>query len=202
VTVANSSGPAQLDPGPSFGTINLLHERIQVHERNLRRSREALRALAITLVLSASVLPLLWVAGSRAEGESRARAIQAKTAKKGLDQMKAQVVDLTPAHSYLARLDAARVHLGRWHEFIALLEAGAGPGGFVSNIALRASPGTIDVDLHGEAISLAAANDLRLRLRRRQDTRDLRVTSIRPAEVLDSKTGAVQYQVRGKIKLK
>jgi hypothetical protein len=202
VTAASSSGPAQPDPRPAFGTINLLHERIQVHERNLRRSREALRSLAIVLVASVVLLPTLWLAGNRSEADAKAAAIQVRKANKGLEQLKAQVTDLTPAHNYLARAETARGHLGRWRELLALLETGAGPGGFVSSVDLRAMPGTMDVDLHGEAPSLAAANSLGLKLRARSDTRDLRVTSIKPAQVLEAKTGAVQYQVRGKVKLK
>jgi hypothetical protein len=60
----------------------------------------------------------------------------------------------------------------------------------------------MEVDVQGEAPSLAAANDWGRRLRARSDTRDLRVTSISPAQVLDASTGAVQYEVRGKMKLK
>lgn len=201
MTVASSSGPAQHEATLDFGQVNLLAERISQHEANCRQSRRAVRGLAACLALSLAVLPYLALRNRSFSDALQTKARAAGIAQKAVSVRATQVADLAPAINYLQRREIAAGHLERWRSLLALLENSCGPGGVVSHVQLHQSPGTVDVQVDGEAADLATVTRLGGALQDSQATRDLRITDVKKPEILDEASGAVSYSIKGKVKL-
>jgi hypothetical protein len=202
VTLLSSSGPAPAEPASAFGRVNLLAERITAHEANLRKSWATIRAGTLLVLAGCIALPYLYFTYVRLDGEVATRSAGVKAAADRADAMKAKVDDLSAATRYVDRTDVAQEHLARWRGLLSVLQAGTGQDGFVSHISMRLTNGAMAVAVHGEAPSLADANRLGTSLREHQATRDLRLVSVKSAEVLEAEKGAVRYELTGTTKLK
>lgn len=202
MTQTSSSGHAQLDDTLHFGQINLLSERIARHDRNFRISSRVLRWFMLTVLANSVAIPYLMVESQEVADLVSRREAVAKQSKKRATDMTAALADLSPAKSYLDRLDVSRQHLRRWRELIGLMESAAGPGGLVSQFTLRQTPGSVEVQLQAEAASLSATTRLGDALQSDPMTRDLRISDVKPADVLDASTGAVGFELKGKVRLK
>ncbi|MEP0765729.1 MAG: hypothetical protein HRF45_04210 [Fimbriimonadia bacterium] len=197
----SSSGVELLDAAPIFDGPNLLEERIGQRAATYTASVHTLKHLAVLALISATLLPYLWIAAGKLRAEARAAGMAAAEASRRYEAVKRQAADQQPAIQYAERLQVTRQHRERWLSVLHSLEEGVGPSGFVSGVSIRSLPGAFETTVNGEASSLTEANRWLASLRLRPEYRDVAIARVQPAEKLRSSTVAVRYELRGKVRV-